>query len=291
VRARTGYYPGPAPVEDSPKDAPPPAARRALDAVHDARELPLRMAAYVLGNASGGRVDVLLAAEVDPAALTLTPARGRLAGTVTSYSILASRDTAEVGRKDRVHELSLRPEAMAGMATTWLPVSHLYELAAGRYQARVVVLDRDSGRTGSVRLTFEVPGLEGLRLTTPVLTDVLAPAADPDAAAHPLPVARRSFAAGSRLICRVEAWGAGTVGGDPSLEIVHEVRRADGSVAARSAPRPLVADATGAHAEAFRLTLHRPGEYELRVLARDRRTGAEAVARQRFTVTEAISGS
>ena len=178
VRARTGYYPGPAAVEDSPKDAPPPAALQALDAVHDARELPLRMKAYVLGNASGGRVNLLLAAEVDPAALALKPAGERLAGVVTSYSMLASRDRAEVGRKDRVHELALRPEAMAGMATTWLPVSHLYKLAPGRYQARLVVLDRGSGRTGSVRLTFEVPGPEGLRLTTPMLTDVLAPGAN-----------------------------------------------------------------------------------------------------------------
>jgi VWFA-related protein len=289
VRARSGYYPGAATMAESGKDAPkdplPPPARQALDAVEDARDLPLRMTAYVLGDGPAGRVNVLLAGEVDPAAVSLTPREGKVTGTLTSYSVVSSRDTNEVGGKDRVLDLSLRPEAMPGMATTWLPVAHLYELAPGRYQARLVVTDRGSGRAGSVRHTFEVPGTSGLRLTTPVLTDVLAPPANPDAPAHPLPVARRAFGAGSRLICRVEAWGTGSPSGTPSLEIVHEVRRADGSVAARSAPRPLAADATGAYADVFKLTLNRPGDYELRLLARDRVSGASAVTSTRFTVT------
>jgi hypothetical protein len=249
--------------------------------------MPLRLTAYVLGDGAEGRVKVLLAGEVDPAAVTLEPRDGRLTGGVHSYSILSARDSGEVWRKDRVHDLSLRPEAMTGMATTWLPITHLYELLPGRYQARLAVLDRGSDRTGSVRHTFDVPSSKGLRVTTPVLTDVLVPGAGPDDPAQPVPVARRAFAAGSRLICRVEVWGGGSARGAPSLEIVHEVRRADGTVAARSAPRPLLPDATGAHADTFKLTLNRPGEYELRLHASDRLSGARAVARTRFSVTAA----
>jgi VWFA-related protein len=289
VRARTGYYPGLAAADESPADAPPPAARAALDAVDDARAIPVRMTAYVLGNAAEGRIKVLLAGEVDPSAVTLKPANGRLNGGVASYSILAARDTGEVGRKDRVYDLALRPEAMPRMATTWLPVTHLYELPPGRYQARMVVVDRGSGRTGSVRHTFEVPGPSGLRLTTPVLTDVSVPGAGTDAPAQPVPVARRAFDAGSRLLCRVEVWGAASAGGSSSVDIVYEVVRADGSVAARSAPKPLAPDATGVYADVFKLTLNRPGEYEVRLQARDRNSGGEAVARRRFVVTPAAA--
>jgi VWFA-related protein len=288
VRARTGYYPGPAPAADAPKDAPPPAALQALDAVDDARAMPVRLTTYVLGNAADGRVKVLLAGEVDPAAVTLKPGDGRLKGGMTSYSVVSARDSGEAGRKDRVHDLSLRPEAMAGMATTWLPITHLYELLPGRHQARLAVVDRGSGRTGSVRHTFDVPSGEGLRLTTPVLTDVLAPGGGPDDPAYPVPVARRAFDAGSRLLCRVEAWGAAAAGA-ASLEIVHEVRRADGTVAARSAPRPLAPDAAGVYADVFKLTLNRPGDYELRLQVRDRASGASAVASTRFGVTQATA--
>ena len=286
VRARNGYYPGPAPAEKAASDAPPPEVRQALDAVDDARALPLRMATYALGNAGEGRVNVLLAAEVDPAAVALKEGGGRLTGAVASYSVLSARDSGEVGRKDRVHELALRPEARKGMATTWLPVTHLYQLVPGRYQARLVVTDRGSGRTGSVRKTFDVPSPAGLRLTTPVLTDVMAPVAA-DAPPQPVPVARRAFAAGSRLLCRVEVWGASSAGGSSALEVVYEVRRADGTVAARSAPKALAPDATGVYADVFKLTLNRPGEYELRVQAHDRAAGGDAVAGTQFEVTPA----
>lgn len=210
---------------------------------------------------------------------------------MTSYSIVAARDSGEVGRKDRVHDLALRPEAMSRMATTWLPVTHLYELAPGRYQARMVVMDRGSGRTGSVRHTFDVPSPSGLRLTTPVLTDMTAPGAGADAPVQPVPVARRAFDAGSRLLCRVEVWGAGPAGGSSSLDVVYEVRRADGTVAARSTPGPLAADATGVYADVFKLMLNRPGEYELRLQARDRASGGEGVASKRFVVTPAAPRS
>jgi hypothetical protein len=168
-------------------------------------------------------------------------------------------------------------------------VTHSYELPPGRYQARLVIKDRATGRLGSVRQNFDVPSPLGLRLTTPVLTDVLAPgegAADPG---RPIPIARRSFSAGSRLACAVEVWAGGSAENPSLVEIVYEVLRGDGSVAARSSPKVLPWDGTGAHGDTFRLTLQRPGDYELRVRARDVRSGEEVVTGERFRVARALS--
>jgi hypothetical protein len=171
------------------------------------------------------------------------------------------------------------------MATTWLPVTHSYDLPPGRYQARLVVRDRASGQLGSVRQNFDVPNPVGLRLTTPVLTDVLLPdAAGTGDSAIPLPIARRSFAIGSRLMCSVEVWAGGSAEAPSQVEIFYEVLRGDGSVAARSNPRALPRGATGAHGDTFKLSLKKAGEYELRVRARDARSGEEVVAYDRFRV-------
>ncbi len=287
VRARKGYYAGRAVAEKPTAEGPPPEARVALDALDERRAIPLRMTAYVFGNAADGRARVLLNAEADPAGLTLAQKADRFAGAIQSYSTVAARDTGEVGQKERALDLGLRPEVFRQMATTWLPVTHTYELPPGRYQARMVVVDRDSGRTGSVRHAFDVPLLQGLRLTTPVLTDTLVPDRDPDAPARAVPLARRSFAVGSRLVCSVDVLGARLAEGAPQVEIGYEVRRGEGSIAARADPRLLVPDAKGTLSDLFRLTLNRPGEYELRLRARDRVAGEEAAASERFTVVAA----
>jgi hypothetical protein len=242
------------------------------------------MAVYVLGNAGVGRISVLLHAEADISDLQLEPKQGRITGVVQSYSSVAFRDTGELGEKERVHELALRPEDLPRMATTWLPVTHLYELPPGRYQARMLVSDRAGGRTGSVRRTFDVPSAAELRISTPVLTDVLAPADAPDAGPRPVPVARRSFRIGTRLVCAVEVWGGRAAPERSAVDIVYEVRRADGSIVARTNPKLLVREATGAHPDQFKLTLHRTGEYELRLRARDHASGEEAAAVERFRV-------
>jgi VWFA-related protein len=282
VRARKGYFPGPASPEKGTAEGPPPDVRRALDAPAVDAGVPLRMMAYVLGNAAEGRVTVLLSAEADPASVALKEKDGRLVGTLDSFSTVSARESGEAGHKELVHALALRPEAMRGLQTTWLPVTHVYELPPGRYQARMAVSDRTSGRIGSVRHVFDVPSRQGLRLTTPVLTDVLAPGGGADKGGRPLPVARRTFKVGSRLLCEVEAWGGGT-----TVALVHEVRRADGTVVARTDPKALAADARGARADRFEMTLHRAGEYELRLHVRDGASGEEALAVERFEVVTA----
>jgi hypothetical protein len=66
--------------------------------------------------------------------------------------------------------------------------------------------------------------------------------------------------------------------------MIYEVRRDDGTVVARSSPKPLARNETGAYADIFKLTLQRPGAYEMRLTARDRRSGDEALFVEPFLV-------
>lgn len=290
VRARKGYYaPGgkqtaaDATIKRDP-GAPDPAVARALDAVVGDREIPLRLTTYVLGAAAEGRVTVVLTAEADPAALALENAGGTFQGAMETFSLVSARDTGEVGRHQRVVELALRPEVRAQMAKTWVPVSHRFELPPGRYQASLAVRDKKSGRMGSVRQSFDVPELRSLRLTTPILTDVHQRAAAAEAAA-PVPIARRSFAPGARLVCTF-----GVEGGrrndqtEPRVAVTYEVRRTGGTVVTRTEPTPLRPDASGALTSRFTLALNRPGSYEIHLTARDESSAEMATAVESFVV-------
>jgi len=287
VRARKGYYAEggerSAAVKPAPPGEAPPAALAALDAANAARGIPLRMMAYVLGAATAGHATVVLAAEADPAALDLEDDGAAQKGALETFSSLAARDTGAVTRRERLVELDLEPETRARVARTWIPVIHGYELPPGRYQASLAVRDKRSGRVGSVRQDFEVPLLPGLRVTTPILTDAFQRAGE---GAVPVPIARRAFAPGTRLVCAFAVEGArrGGDAGDPRVSITYEVRRRDGSVVTRAWPTPLPLDDHGALAGQFSLTLNRPGGYEMHIRARDELSGEQASAIQAFVV-------
>ena len=287
VRARKGYY-----AEGGKRDAavkpaspaePPPAALRALDAANPARGIPIRMMAYVLGGATAGHATVVIAAEADPAALEMEDGGTTQKGALETFSSLAARDTGAVARRERLVDLDLKPEARERVAKTWIPVSHSYELPPGRYQASLAVRDKRSGRVGSVRQDFEVPLLPGLRVTTPILTDAFQRAGE---GAVPVPIARRAFAPGTRLVCAFAVEGARRAGdaGEPRVVITYEIRRADGTVVTRAWPTPLPLDDKGALSGRFTLTLNRPGGYEMHIRARDELSGEQATAIQAFVV-------
>jgi hypothetical protein len=240
------------------------------------------MAAYVLGDAGNGRATVVLSAEADPAAIALEEKNGRLVGGIDSVSSLASRDTAEVGSRQRTFQLALRPELRRRLDTSWIQMTHSFELSPGRYQATFVARDLGSAKVGSVRLKLDVPDLQTLRITTPVLSDTLIPPADPKAPAAPAPLARRRFSSGTKLFCRFEV--AGRPRGAGRVAVSYEVRRADGTLVTGTAPAPLELGADGALMHSFTLTLNRPGGYELQLRARDPDSGEEAVASTPFEV-------
>jgi VWFA-related protein len=288
IHARKGYYASGGKQETAAAEkpgSPDPAMARAVDSIVEERGIPLRMAAYVLGAAAEGRATVVLTAEADPAALGFESADGLFKGTLDTRSSVAARDTSLVGNRDRRLDLALRPEARAQMATSWVPVTHAYELVPGRYQASLAVRDRRSGRLGSVRQTFDVPDLHSLRLTTPVLTDTVQRGATAEAPPIPIPIARRTFASGVRLVCTFSVEGASrTDQAAPRVAITYEVRRRDGTVVTRTEPTALQPDEHGVFTSRFALTLNRPGSYEIHLKARDEATGQTAAAVEPFLV-------
>jgi hypothetical protein len=291
VRARKGYHAGPPRSEPTAARDTAPGVLGTLAGMLERPDVPLRMTAYVLGDAADGRATVLLSAEADPAALALELREGKHVGAVESFAAVTSRDTLQAASGQRVHELALRSEVRERMATTWVPITHSFDLPPGRYQATLAVRDRGSERSGSVSYEFDVPPRGGLRITTPVLSDTLVPGKD-GAASSPAPLARRVFAAGSRLACRFAVEGAGreAAGASPRVQIGYEILRRSGAVVTRTEWIPLEPDAVGALSTTFSLTLNRAGAYELRLRARDEVTGEETSAVQTFEVAAAPGG-
>ena len=114
---------------------------------------------------------------------------------------------------------------------TGLPIRREFSLAPGRYFATILLRDRANGMVGSVRHEFDVPWPDGLRITTPVVTDTLQSAA-PGQAGRPVPIARRTFRAGARLFCAFDVIGAGidSAAGGPRVTLAYSLRRvADGA--------------------------------------------------------------
>ena len=125
---------------------------------------------------------------------------------------------------------------------------------------------------GSVRHEFEVPASGVFRTSTPVLTDTVQPAA-PGQPARPVPIARRTFAPGSRVFCAFDVYGAALDPdrGVPRVSVGYSLRRADGAEVAAAAPRPLAPGPEGGVSATVGLTLPRDasGAHELRLVVRD----------------------
>jgi hypothetical protein len=110
-----------------------------------------------------------------------------------------------------------------------------------------------------------------LRTSTPILTDVFQ-AARPNELPRPVPVAHRTFRAGSRLGYAYEVYGAARdpVAGGPAVSAGYVVRRAGGATVASSPPRPLKPSGEGRLSQVFVLSAPaEPGEYEFVLQVRD----------------------
>src|SRR4029450_2028338 len=87
----------------------------------------------------------------------------------------------------------------------WYPITRDFELAPGGYQAKIVVRDKNSGRIGTLVHEFEVPPLGPFRVSTPVLSDTLAPApAGEKNNPQPTMLARREFPSSDILRAQFE---------------------------------------------------------------------------------------
>lgn len=292
VRARRGYY---APGDGAPtvaKGTLDPRVRSALDSPFGASGVPLRLTSYVLGPAAADKSSVLLAADVDLRPLSLPKnADGRHAAVLETY-VVAARDSGENFSQEKLVELSLPADVYARIEQTRLPLFRDFSLPPGEYQARLLVRDRASGRLGSVRHQFSVPAPDGLRVSTPILTDSVQAEA-PGAPPRPVPLARREFAAGARLFYAFEVYGAAPdpASGAPRVSTGYVVRRPDGTTLSQAAPHVLVPGPQRQISQMLSLDLHgaTAGDYELVLTVRDDVAGKTVEVTDPFTVTAATA--
>jgi VWFA-related protein len=273
VRARGGYYA--ASEKESP--APPPdkldpAVRSALDAPFGTPGIPLRVESYVLAPQPEGTISTLLFGEAEVAPLRLRQYLGMYSAKIDSYVLVHDRNGGALLRDERLIEVDLPPAAFQQTLQTRLPIRREFQLKPGRYQATVLLRDRASGLIGSVRHEFSVPGVDQFRVSTPLLTDVLAPAAGGQSP-RPVPTTRRTFGAGSRIYAGFDVYGAAKDAGSgaPRVSVGYSVRRADGTQVAGGAPQPVKANSRGEISVIIGVTLppDESGDHELALTIRD----------------------
>ncbi len=274
VRARGGYFAASKDREASRPDPDKldPRVRAGLDSPFGAIGIPLRLTSYVLGRQAGGKVQTLLVAEADPAPLRLQPQGGKYTATLDSYVLVHDRSRDSVERNERVVDLNVPADVFEQVAQTGIPILREFALEPGRYQATLLLRDRASGAVGSVRHQFEVPGPNEFRVTTPIVTDVAQPPAAAGQAPRPVPIARRTFKAGSRIAAAFEILGASDRSpAGPQVSVAYTLRRTDGTVVAASQPQALRPNARGEFAVTIGVTLPpgASGDHELHISVRD----------------------
>jgi VWFA-related protein len=238
VRARRGYY-GPSDKKEKPieKDELDPAVRAALDAPVGIVGIPLRLTSFV-ARPKGKDVQTQIVAEADLSGLGLVASNGKVDAQLDSYVVVHGRDSGAVATQESLVEVSVPVEAF-DRVKTGVPIQREFALPPGRYQARLLVRDRKRGQAGSVVHEFDVPAPGSFRLSTPILTDVVRPGEG--GVPRAVPVAHRSFAAGSRVACAFEIFGASPDAalGGPRVSVAYKLRGPDGSEVAASPARAL----------------------------------------------------
>jgi VWFA-related protein len=297
VRARKGYY---APLEGEAKAraekkekkgeiAGDPRFQEAVDSPYEMGDVPMRMTAYVFEETLLGKARVLVAADVDVNGFAFEEKDGRFVDTAEFLLVAAHRETGEYFRYDQKVEMKLLPETKQKVATSWLPVVREFELAPGGYQAKIVVRDKNSGKIGTLIHEFEVPELSQLRISGPVLSDVLRPNSD-DAKAtpQPTPLARRAFAPGATLYCQYEVFGAtkDKATAMPKVTAGYVVKKVDGAVLTQMEPSIIKPTSIGRLSRLIGTPLNgaAPGSYEVVLTLKDELSGKTIEIREPFVV-------
>jgi VWFA-related protein len=294
VRARKGYY-APAPEgRDTPERAGKaaegelgPLLQRALDSPFDLAAIPLRASTYVLDAVSRSEAQVLLATEIDVNRLSFERDGDRLVDRIGFLVTVHDLESGKDSLLNETIEMRLSAESYADYSEKGYRVLRDLELPSGIYLARIVVLDHDNRRLGSVAHEFEVPDLSGWRVSTPILSDTLE---DPvgEGLPRPVPLAHRHFAPRGRLFCLFRVYGAAVDGGvgEPDVVAGFSFRTATGQEIFRADPAAIRPDATGQLVRLLGIPLEglAPGHYQLLLSFEDRVTGARYERRETLTV-------
>ena len=296
VRARKGYY---APLEGKNPFAPKPGAvdpafQAALDSPYDVAQIPLRMTAYVFDETILGKANVVVVAETDVRNFAFQQDGGRFLDTLEFLLVAAHRESGEFFRYDQRIEMKLLPTTHDKLV--WYPITRDFELAPGGYQAKIVVRDKNSGRIGTLVHEFEVPPLGPFRVSTPVLSDTMAPSPTGEKTTpQPTLLARREFPSGSMLLAQFEVYGAAKekASGMPRVTAGYEIRKTDGTVITHMDPTPIQPTSLGKlmRLVGARLQDSAPGEYEMVLHLKDEIAGKDLELREPFSVTAPAAAS
>jgi hypothetical protein len=289
VRARKGYYgPSDTPTQDSRSEQLDQVVGEGLVSPYQHEAIPMRVTDYALGETNEGLVRVLLAAEVDPAALAFDERAGRFVSSLASHIRLSSRDAEEVYSHERTIDLDLSPQVRARMTQTWIPVSGSFELPAGTYQAQVLVQEAKSGRIGTVRHEFPVPEVGPFRISTPILTDTfMGHPSEAGGAPFPVPLARRRFVSGVEIACIFDVFGAARDKETNAARVAlsYGIRRVDGPPA-KLHTRAVEPGEDGRLSQRIKVPLRGapPGAYEIVLSLFDELSGQTVEQREAFEV-------
>lgn len=295
VRARKGYY---APLDGArsaldqrKKGGSDPAIQAALDSPFEEPAVPMRLMAHVMDETLLGKARVLVSADVDLSSFGFEQKEDRFAGTLEFLLVVAHRETGEFFRYDQKYEMNLKPETRRKLDSQWFPIARDFELAPGRYQAKLVVRDKSNGRIGTVIHNFNVPELSQFRTSSPVITDTLQPAQDEDdGRPKPAIVARRTFKPGSMLYCQFDVFGAekDKESGMPRVKAGYLIQSRDGKLIVTGvAPTVIQPTSLGrvSRLVGTRLDDVPPGEYEWILNLEDELSGRLLQIREPFTVS------
>ncbi len=291
VRARRGYTlraeaeatrPG---KKVKPQPGPAPAVVHALDSAQDAAGIPLRAMAYVLEPRPNDTVHVLVAAELDASRLAF---QGKAGARIDVSVVAVGRDTGHGFRHDDTLDLPLR----AGESPGWRAFVREFELPAGVTQVRVVVRDTTSGAVGAVSQRFEVPLPGHLRLSTPILTDRVAPAPNGQAPPRPALAVHRVFAPGGGLYVQFEVFGAARDPRQQAPRVSAGLEFWSGDRLVRKVdPTPVAVDRDGRVVREVGISLAGmpEGPYDLVLDVRDEVAGAGLKHREAFALARAVA--
>jgi len=290
VRARKGYYApgGGGKGSRAAGGSWRPGLQQALDSPFEFQAIPVRLTHHVFGESDEkGKARALLSADIDVRGLAFADEGGRSVDTLEFLLVVTHRASGVFQRQDQKLELKLPPEVRLSLSRSWLPVSREFDLAPGGYQAKLAVRDTRGGTIGSVSHDFEVPDLQGWRVSTPVLSDALEPRTEGVPLRAVIP-ARRTFAPGATLYFQFEVYGASRdpASGLPRVSSGFAVRTREGAAITHGAPVPIRPSADGRVARLGRISLEGmvPGRYELVVDLRDDVAGRTLEVREPFSV-------
>jgi VWFA-related protein len=296
VHARRGY----ALRRPDPSEAPPAAHEseqprgvkdssllQTLDSAHDTADIPLRAMAYVNEPLNTNMVGGVLVTELDASRLAARSAGGPRVARLELTILAVSRETGQTFRRDDTSEIAIQQNAIE-----WRSLVRPLGLPKGVVQMRVVVRDVVSGKLGSLTLRVEVPEPQGLRLSTPILSDRVEPAKDAGDRPRPRLVAHRTFPSKGTLYVQYEVFGSArpTDHSAPRVASGLEIRTTDGRLVRHADPTPVAADPDGRVVRLTGLGLAdiADGRYDLVVQVHDEVGGGRVERHEPFTLSKGV---